>query len=330
MKQMLTALFFLSSAAVMAQSGYHVSRTFRAGGDGKWDYIALNPVTGQLYAAHGTAVNILDKKTGDSTGMIANTTGVHGVAFAEKFRKGYTTNGKLNTSTIFDIQTNQVLGEIKTGTKPDAILFDPFSQKIIICNGNSANLTVIDPGNDQVVATVALGGSPETAVTDGKGNIYVNLEDKSEVVKVDAHTFTAGPHWSLGKGEAPTGLAIDVATHRLFSGCDNKVLVVLNADNGKIVATLPIGDGCDGVAFDAAEKIIFAANGEGTLSVIQETSADKYITQATIPTRKGARTLVLDPQTHHVYLPVADFLPATGKTSATIAPGTFKVLEVSK
>ncbi|HEY9262369.1 YncE family protein [Chitinophaga sp.] len=332
MKQFLTACFLLSAGATMAQSEqYHVSKTFPAGsGDGKWDYIALNPVNGQLYATHGTVVNILDKKTGDSTGLIPNTTGVHGVAFAEKFRKGYTTNGKLNTSTVFNIQTNQVLGEIKTGSKPDAILFDPFSQKIIICNGSSANLTVIDPASDKVVATVALGGSPETAVTDGKGHIYVNLEDKSEVVKVDANTFTAGPHWSLGKGEAPTGLAIDVSTHRLFSGCDNKWLVVLNADNGHIVTTLSIGDGCDGVAFDATEKTIFAANGEGTLSVIQELSADKYLSTATIPTRKGARTLVADPQTHRVYLPVADYLPAAGNAKATVAPGTFKVLEVSK
>ena len=180
MKQLFTAVFVLGVCAASAQSGqYHVTRTFSAGGDGKWDYIALNPVTGQLYAAHGTQVNILDKVTGDSTGIIANTTGVHGVAFAPKFGKGYTTNGKLNTATVFDIKTNQVSGEVKTGVKPDAIMFDPFSEKIIICNGNSASLTVIDPGSDQVTATVALGGSPETAVTDGKGNIYVNLEDKS-------------------------------------------------------------------------------------------------------------------------------------------------------
>lgn len=325
MKQLFTAVFFLSACAASAQSGYHISRTFPAGGDGKWDYIALNPVTGQLYAAHGTQVNILDKVTGDSTGIIEHTTGVHGVGFAEKFGKGYTTNGKLNTATVFDIKSNRVTGEVKTGGKPDAILYDPFSEKIIICNGSSGSLTVVDPASDQVVATIALGGSPETAVTDGKGNIYVNLEDKSEVVKVNAHTFTAGAHWSLGKGEAPTGLAIDVNTHRLFSGCDNKLLVVLNADNGKIVTTLPIGDGCDGVAFDAVEKCIFASNGEGTLSVIQESSADKYISLATIPTRKGARTLVIDPQTHHIYLPVADFTKTT-----SIAAGTFKVLEVSK
>lgn len=331
MKQILTAFFLLSAGATMAQSGqYHVSKTFPVGGDGKWDYIALNPVNGQLYVAHGTLVNILDKKTGDSTGIIPNTTGVHGIAFAEKFRKGYTTNGKLNTATVFDIQTNKVLGEVKTGGKPDAIMFDPFSQKIIICNGSSANLTVIDPASDKVVATVALGGSPETAVSDGKGNIYVNLEDKSEVVKVDAKTFTAGPHWSLGKGEAPTGLAIDVTTHRLFSGCDNKLLVVLNADNGNIVTTLPIGDGCDGVAFDAGEKTIFASNGEGTLSVIQEISADKYLSKATIPTHKGARTLVVDQQTHHVYLPTADFSAAAGAAKPPVAPGTFKVLQVSK
>lgn len=331
MKQVITALFLFSASASMAQSGtYHVTQTFSVPGDGKWDYIALNPVTGNLYAAHGTVVNILDKKTGQAAGTIDGTTGVHGVAFAEKFKKGYTTNGKLNTATVFDIQTNKVLGEVKTGEKPDAILFDPFSQKIIVCNGKSASLTVIDPANDKVVATVALGGSPETAVTDGKGNLYVNLEDKSEVVKVDARTFTAGPHWSLGKGEAPTGLAIDVATHRLFSGCDNKLLVVLNADNGKVVTSLPIGDGCDGVAFDAGTHTIFASNGEGNLSVIEAVSADKYVSQKPVPTRKGARTLVVDPQTHHVYLPVSDFLPAKGTAKAEIAPGTFKVLEVSK
>ncbi len=322
----------MNVCAVSAQSGhYHVTRTFSVSGDGKWDYIALNPVNGQLYAAHGTQVNILDKVTGDSTGIIPNTTGVHGIAFAEKFGKGYTTNGKLNTATVFDINTNRISGEVKTGAKPDAVLYDPFSEKIIICNANSASLTVVDPGSDQVTATVALGGSPETAVTDGKGNIYVNLEDKSEVVKVDARSFRTVAHWSLGKGEAPTGLAIDVTTQRLFSGCDNKLLVVLDARNGRMVTTLPIGEGCDGVAFDAGENTIFASNGAGMLSVIRELSADKYVAAPAVATRKGARTLVVDPQTHRIYLPVADILPGGPHTkTAAVAPGTFKVLEVSK
>jgi YVTN family beta-propeller protein len=330
MKKVLLAAALLTTYAANAQSHYHVAGSFAVAGDGKWDYIALNPVTQQLYVSHGTQVNILDKSTGDSTGVILNTIGVHGIAFAEKFHKGYTSNGKTNTVTVFDITTNKVLGEIKTGTNPDAIMYESFSEKIITCNGGSSNLSVIDPATDKVVATVALGGRPETAVTDGKGNIYVNLEDKSEVVAVNAKTFQAGQHWSLGKGEAPTGLAIDVAANRLFAGCDNKLLVVLNAANGKIVTTLPIGDGCDGIAFDAAEKTIFASNGEGTLSVIREQSPDKYNTIATVLTRKGAKTLVVDPQTHHVYLPVADRLPATGSTNPQIKTGTFRVLLVSK
>ncbi|PSL46202.1 YVTN family beta-propeller protein [Chitinophaga niastensis] len=330
MKKILLAAALLTTYAVNAQSKYHVAKTFAIASDGKWDYIALNPVTQQLYVSHGTQVNVLDKSSGDSTGVILNTTGVHGVAFAEKFNKGYTSNGKINTTTVFDIKTNKVLGEIKTGTNPDAIMYDPFSEKIITCNGGSSDLSVIDPATDKVVATIALGGRPETAVTDGKGNIYVNLEDKSQVVAVNAKTFQAGEHFSLGKGEAPTGLAIDVATNRLFAGCDNKLLVVLNAANGKIVTTLPIGDGCDGVAFDAGEKTIFASNGEGTLSVIREESADKYTNIATVPTRKGAKTLVVDPLTHHVYLPVADRLPAVGTAKPQIATGTFKVLQVSK
>lgn len=327
MKQIFTAAFLLSVVAASAQSGqYHVSNTFAVAGDSKWDYIALNPVTQQLYAAHGTRVNILDKVKGDSTGVIENTAGVHGVAFAVKAGKGYTTNGKSNTATVFDIRSNRVLGEVKTGTKPDAILYEPFSQKIIVCNGESDNLSVIDPATDKVVATVALGGGPETAVSDGKGNIYVNLEDKNEIVKVDARTFTAGAHWPLGKGEGPTGLAINTATNRLYSGCANKLLVVMDAGNGHIVQSISIGGGCDGVAFDASQKTIFTSNGEGTLSVIAAEGADKYQTVATVPTRKGARTLVVDPATHHVYLPVADYQGAT----KTIVPGTFRVLEVSK
>lgn len=324
-KHFIAAAVILMAGAVRAQSGqYKILKTFQAGGDGKWDYIALNPVTNQLYASHGTQVNILDKNTGDSTGVIPNTTGVHGIAFAEKFKKGYTSNGKLNTVTVFDIKTNKVLGEIKTGANPDAIMYEPFSGKIITCNGGSKNLSLIDPATDKVVATIELGGRPETAVSDEKGNIYINLEDKSQITKVDLRQQKVTATWPLGKGEAPTGLAIDLHTRRLFAGCDNKLLVIMDADNGKVIADLPIGDGCDGVAFDAAEKNIYASNGEGTLSVIHEAGADKYQPVATVATHKGAKTLTVDPSTHHIYLPFAE------RNGSTVVPGTFRVLEVGR
>ncbi|WP_143308818.1 YncE family protein [Chitinophaga vietnamensis] len=329
MKALFLSAALLAACATQAQS-WHVASTFHIKSDGKWDYIALNPVTQQLYASHGTQVNILDKNSGDSVGVIPNTTGVHGIGFAPAFHKGYTTNGKLNTATVFDIHSNKVLGEVKTGENPDAILYDAFSKKIIVCNGKSKDLSVIDPATDQVVHTIPVGGRPETAVSDDAGKIYVNLEDKSEIVVVDATTFTAGAHWPLGKGEAPTGLAIDTKTKRLFAGCDNKLLVVMNATNGKVVTTLPIGDGCDGVAFDEAEHNIFAANGEGTLTVIKEQSADKYSAPVNVPTKKGARTLVVDPATHAVYLPTADLLAAAAGAKPQAAPGSFQVLKVTK
>jgi len=322
------------NAANAQNSGYHVLNTFHIASSGGWDYIAVSPVTDNIYVSHGTQVNILNKNTGDSVGVIPNTTGVHGIAFAPEFKKGFTSNGKLNTVTVFDINTNEVLAQITTGENPDAIMYDPFSKKVYTCNGRSKDLSVIDPATNQVIKTVALGGKPETPVSDEAGNLYINIEDKNEIAVVNTKTYTVDANWKTGNGTSPAGLAIDVATKRLFAGCENKLLIVMNAENGKIVKELPIGDGSDGVVFDPELKNVFSSNGEGTLTVIHESSPKKFEVVENAPTKRGARTSAVDVKTHKVYLPTADFMPATQPEKPHqrpgMVPGTFQVLVVGK
>ena len=310
-----------------SQHTFKVVKTFHIMSPGGWDYIAVH--NGKLYVSHGTQVNILDENTGDSLGFIPNTTGVHGIAFDDALNKGYTSNGRLNNVTVFDLKTNQVLSQIATGQNPDAILYEPFSKKIITCNGRSNDLSVIDPSTGTVVATIGVGGKPETAVSDQAGKLYVNIEDKSEIAVVNTKNFTVENHWSLTPGEGPTGLAIDRATRRLFSGCD-KLLVVMDADNGKIIDKLPIGDGCDGDAFDNQTKMIFTSNGEGTITAIEEKSANSFKVAGNFPTKRGARTIALDEKTHTIFLPTADFDPINKQPNGRpmMIPGTFQVLVV--
>ena len=284
-----------------------------------------------MYVSHGTQVNVLNKKTGDSVGVIENTTGVHGIAFDVANKKGFTSNGRINTVTVFDMNNNKILAQIATGQNPDAIMYEPFSKKIITCNGRSKNLTIIDPLQNKVTDSVDVGGKPETAVTDGMGKIFVNIEDKNEIVVVDTYTFKVINHWSIAPGEAPTGLAIDRTTKRLFAGCE-KLLVVIDATNGSVVDKIIIGDGCDGVAFDAATKTIYTANGEGTITVIHEENAAKFSVVENAVTKKGARTITLDNQTHLLYLPTADFEAAdpNQKGRPKMKAGSFQVLVVGK
>ncbi len=326
--------FNFNAAQIFAQKELplKVIKTFRIASDNWWDYIALNPVNNNLYVSHGTQVNILDKNTGDSVGIIPNTTGVHGIAFASAYGKGFTSNGRLNTSTVFDINSNKILDSIKTGDGPDAIMFEPFSKTIITCNGRGQNLSVIDPSNNAVLATIPVGGKPETAVSDDAGKVYVNIEDKSEIVVVNIKTYMVENRWSIAPGESPTGLAIDKKTRRLFAGCDNELLMVINADNGKIVAKLTIGEGCDGVGYSTITNNIFASNGESaTLTVIHAQSADSYKVIGNIPTKAGARTCVVDENEERIFLPTAEFLPnpEPGKRP-NLKPGTFQVLVVGK
>jgi len=322
------------SAAIAQNSGYHVLNTYHIPSAGRWDYIAVCPATECIYVSHQTQVNILNKNTGDSVGVIPNTEGVHGITFAPKFKKGFTSNGKLNTVTVFDLNSNAVQAQITTGENPDAIMYDPFSEKILVCNGRGKSLSVINPSNNEVTNTIDLGGKPETAVSDEAGKIFINIEDKNEIAVVNAKTWKVEKRWKIGKGESPSGLAIDTKTKRLFAGCDNKLLIVLNAENGKVVKELPIGEGCDGVAFDPSLKYAFSSNGEGTLTVIQEKSANDYVVLENAKTKKGARTLAVDEQTHKVYLPTAEFANPVPQEPAqkrpNMVPGTFQILVVGK
>jgi len=336
MKQSFFSFLIIAAAIVSlnnvnAQSGYKLTKTFHVTSSGGWDYIAVNPNSNKLYLSHGTQVNILDKATGDSLGVIPNTTGVHGIAFNNALGKGYTSNGRINTVTVFDLKTNAVLSQIATGENPDAIMYDAFSKKVITCNGRSKDLSIIDAATEKVVATIPVGGKPETAVSDNAGKLFVNIEDKNEIAVIDLATNAITNRWSLAPGDGPSGLEIDVATKRLFSTCD-KLLVVMDATNGKIIDKLPIGNGTDGAAFDPATKLVFTSNGEGTVTVVKEVSGNEFKVIDNVPTKKGARTICIDVSTHKLYLPTADFeAQAAGeKGRPKMIPGTFQVVVLEK
>lgn len=339
MKHSTLCLSFLAVAccfftATQAQSGYSVTKTFHVASPGGWDYPAVHAASAKLYLSHGGQVNILNKTTGDSLGVILNTTGVHGIAFVDALGKGYTSNGRLNNVTVFDLKTDKIIGQVATGKNPDWVMYDPFSKKIITSNHTGGDLTVIDPVTDLVVATIPIiGNKLETVVSDNAGKLFVNAEDKNEIVAVDIMKYEVIAHWSLAPGEGPTGLAIDTKTKRLFTTCD-KLLVVMDATNGKIIDKLPIGDGCDGAAFDPTTKLIFTSNGEGTVTVVKEISANEYKVIDNIPTKKGARTISLDEKTHALYLPTADYevLPADApkNTRPKMIVGSFQVLVLEK
>ncbi|MFM9909354.1 MAG: YncE family protein [Chitinophagaceae bacterium] len=323
---------FVSIADAQPVTGLQVINTFHIASAGGWDYLEVGPVNDWLYVSHGAQVNIINKKNGDSVSIIENTTGVHGIAFDVVNKKGFTSNGRINTVTVFDMNTNRVLGQIATGQNPDAIMYEPFSKMIITCNGRSKNLTIIDPVKNKVIDSVAIGGKPETAVSDGMGRLFVNNEDKNEIVVVDTKTFKVLHHWSIAPGEGPTGLAIDKSTNRLFAGCE-KLLMVVDAANGKVIDKITIGDGCDGVAFDPSTNTIFTSNGaDGTVTVIHEETANKFIVIDNIVTKKGARTITLDKQSHLLYLPTAEFEASVPNQQGRpkMIPGTFQVLVIGK
>ena len=334
MKKIISAVtfyFFVANIFAQEKTGLHIQQTFSIGSSGGWDYIEVGPLNDWLYVSHGTQVNILNKNTGDSVSVIPNTIGVHGIAFDLVDKKGFTSNGRLNNVSVFDINTNKVLGQIATGQNPDAIIYEPFSKKVITCNGRSKNLSIIDPVNEKLIDSVDVGGKPETAVSNGTGKLFVNIEDKNEIVVVDMTTFKVLAHWSILPGKEPTGLAFDKKYNRLFAAAD-KQLVIVDANSGKLVDTISIGDGCDGVVFDELSKNIFTSNGEGTISVIHQKNANTYSLIENLETKKGARTIALDKSTHRMYLPTADFEPieANQKGRPKMKPGSFQVIVVGK
>lgn len=314
--------------AIGQQTTFKVSDTFHIKSEGFWDYILADTASNKLYVSHGTQVNVLDKTTGDSIGVIPGTMGVHGIAIVHSLNKGFTSNGRLNNVFVFDLNTLQITDSIKTGENPDAIFYDDYSKMIITCNGRSKNISVIDPSTNKVVATIDVKGKPETAVSDGSGKIFINNEDNSEIEVVDIATKKLNYSWSIAPGESPSGLSIDRKSKLLFAGCDNKLLIVIDATNGNVISKLPIGDGCDGTAFNAKTNTIFSSNGEGTLTIIKETAKNKFDV-VNLPTKRGARTLTVDASSNTVYLPTADFgTPASGERRPSIIPGTFEVLVV--
>lgn len=325
------ALLFASLYGYAQQAvSFHISKVFHIRSAGGYDYITVDSASDRLYVSHGTQVNVLDKRTGDSIGVIQSQKDVHGIAIVHAAGKGYITNGSANVVIVFDLTNFKVLGHVPTGEFADGIFYDSFSNKVITCNGRSKNMTVIDPVSDTVVATISLTGWPETAVSDGKGRIYVNNAEKSEMDVIDATTFKIIHSWPIKPGKGASGLAIDRNTMRLFAGCDNKMLIVLDANNGNVVSTLPIGDGCDAVCFDNAFHLIYSSNGDGTLTIIREKSPNNFAVVKNLETKKGARTSSVDQISHMIYLPTGEFEPKKpGDFRPALKPGTFQVLVVA-
>jgi DNA-binding beta-propeller fold protein YncE len=333
---LLSALIVALGAQAQAQSGYHVIKKLTLGGDGGWDYLTLDSHERRLYISRSSHVMIADADSGKVVGDLPDTPGVHGIALVPELNKGFTSNGRASTVTIFDLKTLKVLNQVGVGKNPDAIIYDPSSKRIFTFNGASNDATAIDAVSGKVVGTIPLAGRPEFAVADALGRIYVNLEDKSEIVELDSQKLMVEAHWTLAPGEEPSGMAIDRKHRRLFAVCANKTLAVVNADNGHLITTLPIGSGVDAAAFDTETNLIFSSNGDGTLTVIHEDTPDKYSVIQTVATQKGARTLALDPKTHRIYLVSAEFGPPPAPTPdrphprPSIVPGSFALLIVGK
>jgi DNA-binding beta-propeller fold protein YncE len=330
---LLSTLLLIGALASKAQkkSAYHISGVYPIQSAGGYDYLTVDSASNNLYISHGSQVNVLNKNTGDSIGVIKTEKDVHGIALVHALGKGYISNGTLNKVLVFDLKTNKVLGYVPTGKFADGIFYDDFSKKIISCNGMSKNMTVIDPIADTVFATIQLSGWPETAVSDGKGKIYVNNAEKAEMDVIDASTFTIVARWPNTPGKGASGLAIDRQTMRLFAACDNKLMIVMNATNGKVISSLPTGDESDGVGFDNQLKIAYSSNGDGTLTVVKELSADSFEIAENILTSMGARTITVDQKTHRIYLPSAKFKPSTKESfRPETIPGTFKILAIAR
>lgn len=327
---------FFAATAIAAGSGYHVIQTWKVGGEGGWDYLKIDSQARRLYISRATKVLVLDVDSGKPVGEIPDTQGVHGIALAPEFGKGFTSNGRENTVSVFDLSTLKVLSKIKVGTRPDAILYDPATKRVLTFNAGSQDATAVDAAKGEVVGSIPLGGKPEFAASDGKGTVFVNLEDKNQLFVLDPDKLTVKQRWELPGCEEPSGLAMDQKNRRLFVGCGNKQMPVVDADSGKILTTLPIGDGVDATAFDEATGLAFASCGEGVLTVVREESPDKFSVVENVPTQKGARTMALDSKTHNAYTVTAKFGPPPAPTPdqprprPSLIPDTFVVLVVGK
>ncbi|HEX3233117.1 MAG TPA: hypothetical protein VHR41_02895 [Gemmatimonadales bacterium] len=313
-------------------SVYHVSREIRLGGEGRWDYVTLDSAGHRLFIARQTRVMVVDPETGRLLGEIPGLNGAHGVALAYPTGHGFATSGRDSSVTMFDLKTLKVLRRSRAGDDADGVLYDPASKRVFTFNGDANSSTAIDPGSGQILGTIRLGGKPEFGVSNGTGRLYVNLEDKAEMVEIDPARLRVTRRWPLGPCEEPTGLAIDRGHHLLFSGCHNKLMAISDAAAGRKIAQVPIGGGVDGAAFDAGTGLAFASNGDGTLTVVHEDSPTTFHLVSNVSTRRGARTMALDERTHRVYTVTAAFGETPAPTAEephprpNLAPGSFTLL----
>lgn len=318
-----------------AGPGYKVMQTFAVGGEGGWDYLSVDAEARRLYVPRSNRVLVLDADTGARVGEITDTAGVHGVALAASLGRGFTSNGRADTATVFDLKTLKVLETVKTGKNPDALLFEPMHERVYIGNGRSNDVTVIDAEELTVLGTVPVGGKPEAMVADAKGNVFVNSESTSEIVRIEATKLVVDKRYALAPGTDPTGLAFDAEHGTLFAACSNEYLVVVDAAAGKVLTSAKIGRRTDGAAFDPSSGFAFSSNGEGTISVVATTGDKPFTVVQTLPTAAGARTIALDTKTHHLYLPTAEYeaaQPADGgqRRRPAMKPDSFKIIVVGR
>jgi DNA-binding beta-propeller fold protein YncE len=333
----ITALWLLASGDVARAdsptSAYHVVKKIPLGGDGGWDYLTVDGDGRRLYIARSNRVMVVDADKGTLVGEIADTPGVHGIAVARKHNRGFSSNGRDATVTVFDLETLKPLARVKVGRGPDAIIYDSATDRVFTFNAGSRDTTAIDAGKAEVVGTIPLGGKPEFAAADGKGRIFVNLEDKSEIAALDSRDLKLLNRWKLEPGKAPSGLAIDREHNRLFSTCHNQKMVVLDADSGKVIGTAPIGRGTDAAAFDPDTGLAFSSNGDGTLTVVKGDDAGQFQVLADVKTEMGARTMAIDPKTHNIFLVTASPKPTPGGQRGqrpVFDPKSFTLLVVGK
>lgn len=326
----------MSSQFAKSQSNYSIINKISIEGDGGWDYLFADEATNRVYISHSTQVQVLDVAAKKVVGTISDLKGVHGIAVANDLNKGFISNGKDSSVTVFDLKTFSIIVKVNiAGRNPDAILYDEFSHRVFTFNGGSDNASVLDAKTNKVLGMITLDGKPEFSVTDGKGKIYVNIEDKSMVKMINPATMKVEKEWSVSPGQEPSGLAYDKANQRLFSVCDNKMMAVSDALTGKVITTLPIGERVDGAAFDSQLKRAYSSNGDGTMTVVQQKDKDTYEVLENVATQKGARTIAVNTKTNHLFLPTAEYgeTPAVTEENKhprpSIKPGSFVILEIA-
>src|SRR5882724_4883109 len=324
-------------ATAPSASGYHLLKKIEVGGEGGWDYLIVDGVARRLYVSRGTRVMVFDADTGASVGEIPDTPGVHGIAIADDLGRGFTSNGRDGSVTIFELKTFKAISKVKVGKNPDCILYDAATHRVFAFNRGSDDVSAIEAKTGDVAAPIALGGHPEFATADGKGMVFVNLDNKSEVVAIDSKKLEVKAHWPVAPAEDCSGMAIDRKHSRLFSVCGNKKMAVMDANTGKVVADVTIGGGPDAAGFDPETSLAFSSNGQdGTLTVVHQDSADKYSVVANVPTQRGARTMALDPKTHNVFLATAQYGPPPAATPErpnprpAMLPNSFVILVFGK